>query len=146
MYYYGYCLSSLLIFAFFSSRFVFIMGTSIALSVNSLLCAGKTRRSLLGKVVWRSVQLFLIGVFVIGPHYCNGPCEYKHTYYCMCTPASLCSYPLYLHTVDWNNLRIPGVLQRLAWSYLVVACLDIMVAKGHVNVLTTVSPLSFTCV
>uniref|UniRef100_A0A8D0AYV5 Heparan-alpha-glucosaminide N-acetyltransferase n=1 Tax=Sander lucioperca TaxID=283035 RepID=A0A8D0AYV5_SANLU len=82
--------------------FVFIMGTSIALSINSMLRAGSTRCSLLRKVVWRSLQLFIIGVFIINPNYCQGP-------------------------ISWDNLRIPGVLQRLACSYLVVACLDLLV-------------------
>ncbi|KAM7419151.1 hypothetical protein PAMA_016327 [Pampus argenteus] len=91
--------------------FVFIMGTSIALSVNSLLRAGLTRCSLLRKVVWRSLQLFIIGVFIINPNYCQGP-------------------------LSWDNLRIPGVLQRLAWSYLVVACLDLLVARVHLDILT----------
>uniref|UniRef100_A0A8D0AUJ4 Heparan-alpha-glucosaminide N-acetyltransferase n=1 Tax=Sander lucioperca TaxID=283035 RepID=A0A8D0AUJ4_SANLU len=81
--------------------FVFIMGTSIALSINSMLRAGSTRCSLLRKVVWRSLQLFIIGVFIINPNYCQGP-------------------------ISWDNLRIPGVLQRLACSYLVVACLDLL--------------------
>lgn len=90
--------------------FVFIMGTSIALSINTLLRAGSTRCSLLRKVVWRSVQLFFIGVFIINPNYCQGP-------------------------LSWDNLRIPGVLQRLACSYLVVACLDLLVARGHLDIL-----------
>ncbi|KAF6737996.1 Heparan-alpha-glucosaminide N-acetyltransferase [Oryzias melastigma] len=92
--------------------FVFIMGTSIALSVNSLLRAGLTRGSLLRKIVWRSIQLFLIGVFIINPNYCQG-------------------------ALSWDNLRIPGVLQRLAFSYLVVASLDLMVARGHLDILQT---------
>ncbi|XP_041840008.1 heparan-alpha-glucosaminide N-acetyltransferase isoform X2 [Melanotaenia boesemani] len=92
--------------------FVFIMGTSIALSINSLLRAGLSRRSLLRKVVWRSMQLFLIGVFVINPNYCQG-------------------------ALSWNTLRIPGVLQRLAWSYLVVASLDLLVARGNLDIFTT---------
>ncbi|XP_078115718.1 heparan-alpha-glucosaminide N-acetyltransferase isoform X2 [Sander vitreus] len=92
--------------------FVFIMGTSIALSINSMLRAGSTRCSLLRKVVWRSLQLFIIGVFIINPNYCQGP-------------------------FSWDNMRIPGVLQRLACSYLVVACLDLLVARGHLDILTT---------
>ncbi|KAA8594883.1 hypothetical protein FQN60_012018 [Etheostoma spectabile] len=92
--------------------FVFIMGTSIALSINSMLRVGSTRCSLLRKVVWRSLQLFIIGVFIINPNYCQGP-------------------------LSWGNLRIPGVLQRLAISYLVVACLDLLVARGHLDILTT---------
>ncbi|KAF3852169.1 hypothetical protein F7725_005524 [Dissostichus mawsoni] len=92
--------------------FVFIMGTSIALSTHSMLRAGSTRCSLLRKVVWRSMQLFIIGVFIINPNYCQGP-------------------------LSWDNLRIPGVLQRLAFSYLVVACLDLLVARGRLDILTT---------
>ncbi|KAE8300096.1 Heparan-alpha-glucosaminide N-acetyltransferase [Larimichthys crocea] len=92
--------------------FVFIMGTSTALSINALLRAGSTRCSLLRKVAWRSAQLFIIGVFIINPNYCQGP-------------------------LTWDNLRIPGVLQRLACSYLVVASLDLLVARGHLDVLTT---------
>ncbi|XP_034059231.1 heparan-alpha-glucosaminide N-acetyltransferase isoform X1 [Gymnodraco acuticeps] len=92
--------------------FVFIMGTSIALSTHSMLRAGSTRCSLLRKVVWRSMQLFIIGVFIINPNYCHGP-------------------------LSWDNLRIPGVLQRLAFSYLVVACLDLLVARGRLDILTT---------
>nr|XP_033481018.1 LOW QUALITY PROTEIN: heparan-alpha-glucosaminide N-acetyltransferase [Epinephelus lanceolatus] len=88
--------------------FVFIMGTSIALSINALLRAGSTRRSLLWKVVWRSLQLFLIGLFIINPNYCQG-------------------------TLSFDNLRIPGVLQRLAWTYLTVACLDLLVARGLIE-------------
>ncbi|XP_076001429.1 heparan-alpha-glucosaminide N-acetyltransferase isoform X2 [Genypterus blacodes] len=91
--------------------FVFIMGTSIALSFNSMLRAGSTRYSLLWKVVWRSVQLFVIGVIIINPNYCQGP-------------------------LSWGSLRIPGVLQRLAWSYLVVACLDLLVARGRLDTLS----------
>ncbi|XP_068176914.1 heparan-alpha-glucosaminide N-acetyltransferase isoform X2 [Antennarius striatus] len=92
--------------------FVFIMGTSIALSINSLLRMGVTRFSLFKKAVWRSFQLFIIGILIINPNYCQGP-------------------------LSWSNLRIPGVLQRLAWSYLVVACLDILVAKAHLDINAT---------
>lgn len=41
--------------------------------------------------------------------------------------------------VSLDKLRIPGVLQRLAWSYLVVASLDLLVARGNLDILTTVS-------
>uniref|UniRef100_A0A674A2Z8 Heparan-alpha-glucosaminide N-acetyltransferase n=1 Tax=Salmo trutta TaxID=8032 RepID=A0A674A2Z8_SALTR len=80
--------------------FVFIMGTSISLSVSSALRCGLSRFSLFTKAVWRSVQLFLIGLLIINPNYCQGP-------------------------LSWDSLRIPGVLQRLAFSYLVVASLDL---------------------
>lgn len=129
------------------------MGTSIALSNNSVLRAGATRRSLLRKVVWRSLQLFIIGVIIINPNYCQGPCECKHTPLMTVIQTikminwsfhlKLSSHVLSTHltccTVSWENLRIPGVLQRLAWSYLVVACLDLLVARGHLDVYATVS-------
>ncbi|XP_036439557.1 LOW QUALITY PROTEIN: heparan-alpha-glucosaminide N-acetyltransferase [Colossoma macropomum] len=86
--------------------FVFIMGTSISLSVNGALCRGAMRSHLLRKVCWRSVQLFLIGVIIINPNYCLGP-------------------------LSWDSLRIPGVLQRLAFTYLVVAVLEVLVARVH---------------
>ncbi|XP_077574670.1 heparan-alpha-glucosaminide N-acetyltransferase [Stigmatopora nigra] len=92
--------------------FVFIMGTSIALSINAMLRSGSSRSSLLKKVVWRSLQLFIIGIIIINPNYCQG-------------------------FLSWDNLRIPGVLQRLAWSYFVVACLDLLVARAHLDILPT---------
>ncbi|XP_041950626.1 heparan-alpha-glucosaminide N-acetyltransferase isoform X1 [Alosa sapidissima] len=88
--------------------FVFIMGTSIALSTSGSLRRGAFRSHLLGKVLWRSVQLFLIGLIVINPNYCQGP-------------------------LGWDSLRIPGVLQRLAFSYLVVASLDLLVARVRLD-------------
>uniref|UniRef100_A0A3P8Y0A1 Heparan-alpha-glucosaminide N-acetyltransferase catalytic domain-containing protein n=1 Tax=Esox lucius TaxID=8010 RepID=A0A3P8Y0A1_ESOLU len=88
--------------------FVFIMGTSTSLSVSSALRSGLTRFSLFAKVLWRSTQLFLIGVFVINPNYCQGP-------------------------LAWDTLRIPGVLQRLAFSYLAVAALDLCVARNRLD-------------
>ncbi|CAH2292528.1 heparan-alpha-glucosaminide N-acetyltransferase isoform X1 [Pelobates cultripes] len=84
--------------------FVFIMGTSIYLSLNSMLRKGNTRWKLFGKVVWRSIQLFLIGLFVINENYCHGP-------------------------LSWSDLRIMGVLQRLSVTYLVVSVLELLFAK-----------------
>ncbi|XP_068089767.1 heparan-alpha-glucosaminide N-acetyltransferase [Hyperolius riggenbachi] len=84
--------------------FVFIMGTSIHLSLNSMLRKGNSKWKLFGKVLWRSVQLFLIGLFVINPNYCRDP-------------------------LSWNEIRIMGVLQRLSLTYLVVSVLELLCAK-----------------
>ncbi|XP_044303166.1 heparan-alpha-glucosaminide N-acetyltransferase isoform X4 [Varanus komodoensis] len=84
--------------------FVFIMGTSISLSLNSMLRRGCSKWQLLGKVLWRSLLLFLIGLIVVNPNYCLGP-------------------------LSWDNLRIPGVLQRLSCTYLVVAVLELLFAR-----------------
>ncbi|XP_064190638.1 heparan-alpha-glucosaminide N-acetyltransferase isoform X1 [Anguilla rostrata] len=92
--------------------FVFIMGTSISLSVSGALHRGSSRRRLFGKVLWRSLQLFLIGVLVINPNYCQGP-------------------------LSWDSLRIPGVLQRLGFTYLCVASLDLLVAKTRLDNIPT---------
>uniref|UniRef100_A0A4W5KS98 Heparan-alpha-glucosaminide N-acetyltransferase catalytic domain-containing protein n=1 Tax=Hucho hucho TaxID=62062 RepID=A0A4W5KS98_9TELE len=59
--------------------FVFIMGTSISLSVSSALRCGVSRFSLFTKAVWRSIQLFLIGLLIINPNYCQGPRQYTQT-------------------------------------------------------------------
>uniref|UniRef100_A0A8C9TEY7 Heparan-alpha-glucosaminide N-acetyltransferase n=1 Tax=Scleropages formosus TaxID=113540 RepID=A0A8C9TEY7_SCLFO len=92
--------------------FVFIMGTSIALALNTLVRRGTPHCRILHKVLWRSLQLFLLGVLVINPSYCQGP-------------------------LSWDTLRIPGVLQRLAFSYVVAASLDLMVARTRLDNLPT---------
>nr|XP_055061712.1 heparan-alpha-glucosaminide N-acetyltransferase [Misgurnus anguillicaudatus] len=88
--------------------FVFIMGTSIGLSLSGSLRRGVRRTHLLRKIFWRSLQLFLIGVIIINPNYCQGP-------------------------LSWDSLRIPGVLQRLGFTYLVVAALDLAVAQNRLT-------------
>nr|XP_014353938.1 PREDICTED: heparan-alpha-glucosaminide N-acetyltransferase-like [Latimeria chalumnae] len=55
--------------------FVYIMGTSISLSLNSMLRRGQSKWKLLQKVIWRSILLFLIGILIINPKYCLGPCK-----------------------------------------------------------------------
>ncbi|XP_074849967.1 heparan-alpha-glucosaminide N-acetyltransferase isoform X2 [Carettochelys insculpta] len=85
--------------------FVFIMGTSVSLSLSSMLRRGCSKWKVLGKALWRSVLLFLIGVVIINPNYCLGP-------------------------LSWGNLRIPGVLQRLGFTYLVVAVLELLCAQA----------------
>ncbi|KAL7976959.1 hypothetical protein Chor_008908 [Crotalus horridus] len=53
--------------------FVFIMGTSVSLSLSAMLRRGCSKWQLLGKVLWRSLLLFLIGLIVVNPNYCLGP-------------------------------------------------------------------------
>ncbi|KAE8631509.1 hypothetical protein XENTR_v10001219 [Xenopus tropicalis] len=91
--------------------FVFIMGTSIYLSLNSMLSKGSSRWNLLGKVLWRSVQLFLIGLFVINVNYCRGP-------------------------LSFSEIRIMGVLQRLSLTYLAVSALELIFSKPTPDALT----------
>lgn len=46
-----------------------------------------------------------------------------------------------IRTVSWDSLRIPGVLQRLGFTYLVVAGLDAVVAQERLINLSSVSGL-----
>ncbi|XP_006860045.1 PREDICTED: heparan-alpha-glucosaminide N-acetyltransferase [Chrysochloris asiatica] len=84
--------------------FVFIMGSSIFLSMTSILQRGCSRFKLLWKIVWRSFLLISIGIVIVNPNYCLGP-------------------------LSWDKLRIPGVLQRLGVTYFVVAALELVFAK-----------------
>ena len=76
--------------------FVFIMGMSIALSTRSRLTANKDFLLLVCKVLLRSGKLFALGLVLNTDH------------------SSL------------SDLRIPGVLQRLAISYCFVALLHVL--------------------
>ncbi|NWH60623.1 HGNAT acetyltransferase, partial [Geococcyx californianus] len=87
------------------ARFVFIMGTSISLSMRSMLRRGGSKWQVLRKILWRSFLLILLGIIVMNPNYCLGP-------------------------LSWDNLRIPGVLQRLGFTYLVVAALQLLFTRA----------------
>nr|XP_031295839.1 heparan-alpha-glucosaminide N-acetyltransferase isoform X1 [Camelus dromedarius]XP_031295840.1 heparan-alpha-glucosaminide N-acetyltransferase isoform X1 [Camelus dromedarius] len=84
--------------------FVFIMGSSIFLSMTSTLQRGCSKFRLLGKITWRSFLLLCIGIVVVNPNYCLGP-------------------------LSWEEARIPGVLQRLGVTYFVVAVLELLFFK-----------------
>ncbi|XP_030673075.1 heparan-alpha-glucosaminide N-acetyltransferase isoform X1 [Nomascus leucogenys] len=84
--------------------FVFIMGSSIFLSMASILQRGCSKFRLLGKIAWRSFLLICIGIIIVNPNYCLGP-------------------------LSWDKVRIPGVLQRLGVTYFVVAVLELLFAK-----------------
>ncbi len=69
--------------------FLFIVGVSIALAFTKRLEKGSTRKDLFKKSVIRSIKIFALGIF-------------------------LSLFPEF----DFGNLRIPGVLQRIAIVYL----------------------------
>ncbi|XP_078055398.1 heparan-alpha-glucosaminide N-acetyltransferase [Mustelus asterias] len=79
--------------------FVFIIGTSVALSFGAMLRRGIHRLQLLRKLTWRTVILLLIGAFYINYGPTDGP-------------------------FSWERARIPGVLQRLGFTYFVVALME----------------------
>ncbi len=72
--------------------FLFIMGVSIALAISRRKEAGTDRAAVIRKILWRSLIIFAIGLFLSG-------------------------YPYF----DLSTLRIPGVLQRIALVYCVTA-------------------------
>lgn len=74
--------------------FLFIVGVSIVLAYAKQLRAGKSKSELQRKIVWRALKIFALGIF-------------------------LSLYP------DFNlaEIRIPGVLQRIAIVFLVCALL-----------------------
>ena len=74
--------------------FLFIVGVSIALAIGRRKEAGADRKALIRKILWRSLIIFAIGLFLSG-------------------------YPYF----DLSVLRIPGVLQRIALVYGVTAIL-----------------------
>ncbi|KAB5518643.1 hypothetical protein PHYPO_G00168320 [Pangasianodon hypophthalmus] len=84
------------------------MGTSVSLSLSGSLIRGLRLSRLLMRICWRSLLLFIIGIIIINPSYCSGP-------------------------LSWETLRIPGVLQRLAFTYLIVAMLDVSMARARLG-------------
>lgn len=83
--------------------FIFIMGTTMAISFKSLVIRQqKPIFNVMYKICKRSIVLFAIGIMLNS----NG-------------------------NADFRTLRIPGVLQRFAISYFVVASLHVLSLKLH---------------
>ncbi len=74
--------------------FVFMVGVSVSLSYSKQLGKGIPRKQMIGKIIKRAVILFALGVF-------------------------LSVLPLF----NFSNVRIPGVLQRIAIVYFFCALL-----------------------
>jgi predicted acyltransferase len=68
--------------------FLFIVGVAITFSLHASVLAGEARRPLIVKLVRRTLTLFALGIIVNG-------------------------FPLF----QWDVLRFPGVLQRIALCY-----------------------------
>ena len=84
--------------------FIFMMGTSLAIVLRSSARRGEPFTATLLRSLRRSVILFSFGLLVAMPNYpTTDP-----------------------HTTDLGTLRIPGVLQRFAISYIVV----VLIAYG----------------
>ncbi|BFY98759.1 hypothetical protein BsWGS_01799 [Bradybaena similaris] len=81
--------------------FVFMMGVSMNFSFRSMFRQGWSVPRITWKIVWRAAKLFMIG-FMMGTHF---------------------------ETADLENVRVLGVLQRLALTYLVSASIHFCCAR-----------------
>ncbi|KAM8924659.1 heparan-alpha-glucosaminide N-acetyltransferase-like [Pelodytes ibericus] len=84
--------------------FVFIIGTSVALAFNAMLRRKVSRLKLVWKLTWRTCVLMAIGVFILNYGPADGP-------------------------LSWRWARIPGVLQRLGFTYFLVALMHSFFSK-----------------
>ncbi|XP_060096966.1 heparan-alpha-glucosaminide N-acetyltransferase-like [Heteronotia binoei] len=80
--------------------FVFIIGTSVALAFHAMTKRGVSRMQLVRKMTWRTVVLFVIGICFLNYGSADGP-------------------------LSWRWARIPGVLQRLGFTYFVLALMHV---------------------
>jgi predicted acyltransferase len=98
--------------------FLFIVGVAIVLALKRRLDAGMPKRPLVAKVVKRSAIIFGLGLFLSGyPFGLFGPRGFAELL---------------------DTWRIPGVLQRIAVCYLVVALLVLFCRVRTLKVLTIV--------
>ena len=81
--------------------FLFMVGASMAMSMRKY--AGT---ALLWKVIWRTVKLFVLGCVTQGADIFLGG-----------------------EGVNLHTMRLPGILQRIAWAYLVVALMAMYLPK-----------------
>ncbi|XP_040292786.1 heparan-alpha-glucosaminide N-acetyltransferase-like [Bufo bufo] len=88
--------------------FVFIIGTSVALAFSSMLKRGIHRSQLVRKLTWRTCVLMAIGVFFLNYGPADGP-------------------------LSWRWARIPGVLQRLGFTYFVLALIHTCFSKANLE-------------
>ncbi|KAM9344539.1 heparan-alpha-glucosaminide N-acetyltransferase [Symphorus nematophorus] len=79
--------------------FVFIIGTSVVLAFRSMQRRGVSRLQLLRKITWRTVVLLMLGFCFLNYSPRDGP-------------------------LSWSWLRIPGVLQRLGFTYFALSLLQ----------------------
>ncbi|KAM3605958.1 uncharacterized protein V6R79_008010 [Siganus canaliculatus] len=89
--------------------FVFIIGTSVVLAFTSMQRRGVSRPQLLRKITWRTVVLLMLGFCFLNYSPRDGP-------------------------LSWSWLRIPGVLQRLGFTYFVLSLLQIFWGQREIPV------------
>jgi predicted acyltransferase len=139
-----------LIFPFF----IFIVGVSIALAYTKRLASGLPKKDMYGKIVWRSVKIFFVGILLALYSKINNTTEGSaHFLWMLLVIILMCIFVLpEFHTrsriasiaqtgvhilavaiilalivFKFNDLRIAGVLQRIALVFLFCAFLFLTV-------------------
>lgn len=98
---YNYCRVKLNINYVYCFRFAWVMGMSINISLRARLRTAMPRKELAIQIFYRAVTLIFLGI-VINSH---------------------------ARKTELDDLRLPGVLQRLGIVYLVVGLLETLFAK-----------------
>ncbi|XP_044736049.1 heparan-alpha-glucosaminide N-acetyltransferase-like isoform X2 [Chrysoperla carnea] len=116
--------------------FAWIMGVSTALSVRSSLRAGVSRRKLWRHAFVRAISLIIIGISLntvssYSQHSGEREIERSNTLLLDHWGTESSQSSRDPHSIE--NLRIPGVLQRLAVSGFFVAILEIMFMQLHAS-------------
>ena len=107
--------------------FLFIVGVAISLSFGRRLAEGATRGDLVRKIVSRSVIIFALGLFLNGFPF-NIPLNST-----MAADFSLARIPENL-----TDIRIPGVLQRIAVCYLMARLAVVLAGRNRNRALVAV--------
>ncbi|KAM4607908.1 heparan-alpha-glucosaminide N-acetyltransferase [Polymixia lowei] len=89
--------------------FVFIIGTSVVLAFKSMQRKNVGRVQMLRKLTWRTVVLILLGFCFLNYSPRDGP-------------------------LSWSWLRIPGVLQRLGFTYFVLSLMQTFWGRKEIPV------------
>jgi predicted acyltransferase len=107
--------------------FLFIVGVAISLSFAKRISQGATRGGLVRKIVTRALIIFVLGLFLNGfPFNIPLNASAAHDFY----PARILE--------SLADLRIPGVLQRIALCYLMTGLTVVLVRTNRHRALVVV--------
>ena len=104
--------------------FLFIVGVAVALSLDRRLEAGAERRDLVRKVVVRTVLIFLCGLLLNG-----------YPFGLPLSAEAAATFGRGSIAAAFADLRIMGVLQRIALCYLAVGLLAVLARRRRTRVL-----------
>lgn len=93
-------------YCYFFRRFIWVMGMSYSISLNRRLQRAAPRRELIIQVLRRVLLLIILGL-VLNSHVTEG--------------------------VSLSNIRIPGVLQHIALTYLFIGIIESIFTRRTIN-------------